>query len=149
MAAKDHVRVLRELVELRRLQKAVAEAAAVQAARVVEDANVEVDEHRTRLADHDQCWSRAMSRQTVDLDLAGSWRFQCEATRRELEVSTINLQRATDAQGEAVTVVTGAVGRLKVVQDLAQRSHRQSVRREQEAALSEAADRTARSRGRR
>jgi hypothetical protein len=141
MRRRANVKTIKEVMQVRAIQRLAAEMQVVRATEALRQLDASRDESVNRLQDEQERWSEVVSGPSLGLHFAGAW---SEAILRgEAELGRLDLQ-IVDAEAER-TLRSGewraAQARADAAKVMADRVHRHERRLREEAELGEMTDR--------
>ncbi|HEY2710712.1 MAG TPA: hypothetical protein VGI95_21915 [Caulobacteraceae bacterium] len=144
MRAKDKVRVLGEVLGVRRTQRSAAEMALAEALAKLQRLSDRRDDQARLLTGLQASWSQSMNGGSVQLQLARAWQAEIVTEEATLILLGLEVDAATRAQELARDTLTTAIGCFDAARSLVRSAQRRAARTREEAMLAEADDRSAR-----
>jgi hypothetical protein len=148
MDRRDTTRRLREVAEVRELQRSAAESEAARAAAAESEARSGREAGSARLQREQEGWSALVEGRSFDPAMAGAWSSAIGQREDELDELDQALDAAANERERKATRWHAAEAQARAADAEARRSARDAARHREEAALAEAADRASRTRRR-
>jgi hypothetical protein len=143
MKRGEKVRVVAEVVELRRTQRLAAEMAFARANATVRQLEEQREHSLTALVGDQRAWSAKVAGASLELPLVRSWMTAIEDAEAELRRLTSQVRTAEDLSARHKTELVASEGRLEAAEALAKAARRRLAQAREEVSLGEADDRSA------
>ncbi len=140
MAAKDKVRALTKVVEVRQTQRQAAEATLARAIAARRDLAELAERQGDLLRGHQQSWTQIILGRALDLPIAQSWSAAIDRAASELSQTTGRLAQAEQDGEQATAALIAARARCETAQSLARSLRRAVLHKSEEAALADSLD---------
>jgi hypothetical protein len=140
MAQRDPPRRLQEISRVRDLQSQIAEAAAARAAADLNQARSRRDRGAERLGQDHACWTAALARPSVALELVGAWTAAVDASRTALGLLETRVADAEDLKAARLDAWRAARAQERQARQMERSARRRVARAREETLLAQAAD---------
>ena len=143
MSRRDEVRRTREILQVRRLKRGVAEQQVQREVARCADLDQAREASLACLMDLHDNWSASLAEPVFNLAMAGAWATAMSREADSLVSLESDLFEARDDQQAAAAAWRGALALEEVAEILSRDTARRARRHREEAVLNEIADRTA------
>jgi hypothetical protein len=149
MLATDRLRLLGEVLEVRRTQKVAAQMGLARAQEALAELLHRREAQQALAVELQDGWSRSIGGASVELQAARGWMEAItQAETRSLALD-LEIRQARSDQEQARADLMAAIGRMDASESLVRSARRRWSHRREEAALAEIDDRSARRSARR
>jgi hypothetical protein len=141
MTHREDVARMRDIVEVRTLQRRAAEMQALQAQADLRQADQTRVTHLDHIETQQQGWAQSLDARRLDLNLMRAWSAAIGTAHAELRGLDVARDEAEAVRAHAGLAWNAAIARADVAEELALAARQRARRRRDEAALAEMADR--------